>query len=64
MSNIGSKTDFSAFDVIIVDEGTEIEVEHPTTGQPETVIITDDEAIYRGREMFVTQTMYDRIKPA
>lgn len=53
---------FKSFKIVIVEEGTEIEVPHPVTHQPETVIVVDGEAICKGREVFMTQGTYEKVK--
>ena len=51
-----------SFTVMIVEAGEEIEVLHPVTQQPETHIMTDDEAVYVGRNVYMTGDLWEKMK--
>lgn len=51
-------TPFSGLDIIVVEAGTEIDFD----GQKAAV--TDKQAVRKGRKLYVTQPVYDKIKAA
>lgn len=50
---------FKTIRVNIVESGTEVEVVTPAG--PETLIITDDEVVFKGGEAYTTATTWERV---
>lgn len=55
-------TPLIGFEIIVRDEGEEIEWHNPMTGETETVILCADQTIVVGRKMYMTQDTFEALK--